>query len=152
MVSNIYQFLCPDRFEIASIRHRKAFVHISGRPMNIKLRSQVLESFQENQIELSISKIMDRLRLRFPTETAHFNDPDLNKFCRLGMDNAAKYEIKVEYNVYVFIVAMLFFGSDFDRSEKVKWNRDVLDENSMDEDLKTTALELQIAMAFGKAV
>lgn len=120
--------------------------------MTIKLRRQVLGSFRDQQIASSINKIANRLRLRFPDETGPWTDPGLIDFCKRGIAKAAEYDIRVEYNVYVFLVAMLLFGTDFDTDDAVEWNREILGEQSLDEDLKTAAIEFQIAMAFGKAV
>ncbi|MCM3874998.1 MAG: hypothetical protein NEA02_01120 [Thermoanaerobaculia bacterium] len=112
----------------------------------LTIRSEQSEALRKNALKPVREKFIAILRRNLPDQTARQGDAALDALCDKGIMKASRYGIETEYNVYVFIAAMVVLGEDFDRSEKTAWSREILTDVKMHQDLKAKLLELRVLM------
>lgn len=117
-----------------------------GGNLMLRIRTKSMDAFRSGGIAAARRKIVAALRESRPVETARYGPAELEALCDRGILRADRYDIGTEYNVYVFVGAMLVFGEDFDTNERTKWSRDVLNDAHVDENAKATLLEMRILL------
>lgn len=115
----------------------------------LKIRSEQSEALRRNALKPVRDKFIAILRRNLPDQTARQSDATLHALCDKGIMKASSYGIGTEYNVYVFIAAMVVLGEDFDRSEKTAWSREILGDARVHEDVRSKLLELRTLMKTG---
>lgn len=117
-----------------------------------KIRQDVMQTYRDQRIGLSLAKLAEELRAKLPDLVKTFSDSKLKQFCDQGATKAARYGLTTEYNVYRFLAAQLLFGPDFDTDPTLKWTQDFLFDPLIDEDHKSRLLELRIAIDKDRSV
>lgn len=112
----------------------------------LKIRSEQSEALRKSALKPVREKFIAILRRKLPEQTARQSDAALHTLCDKGIVKATGYGIGTEYNVYVFIAAMVVLGEDFDRNEKTAWSREILNDVRMHQDSKAKLLELRVLM------
>ena len=72
--------------------------------------------------------------------------------CALKLYKAGGYGIFSVYDVYLFIVAMLVFGAEFDVNPQYSQCHDILRQQATSGELKARLLQLHLFMEAGKEV
>lgn len=112
----------------------------------MRVRSEQMKSLKAHALKETSRRIAGTLRESLPQETSTLGIDELERVCARGISRAGEYGIGVEYNLYVFVAAMVLFGEDFDIAAKTAWSRQILQDAGMHENLKTKLLELRIQM------
>ena len=115
----------------------------------LKISKEQMQSYRDERIGKSCTRLVEALRPHVPPETPY---PNLLAFCKRGLDAAATFGIGTEYNVYRFLRCMLIYGENFYSNPSLPWTREILDDRAMDQDHKARLLEMRIAMDTGKGI
>ncbi|MRG94644.1 hypothetical protein [Polyangium spumosum] len=67
-----------------------------------------------------------RLREHFHAALASVSEDELRRLIRLGIERAAAYDIRSDYNVSLYIGAMVHLGRDFDRDGNCPFSTEIL--------------------------
>jgi hypothetical protein len=117
-----------------------------------RIRKEVMQTYREKMIGPALDRLSAQLRTKLPDLVGGFSDEQLTEFCDWGATKAQRYGITIEYNVYRFLAALLFFGEDFDADPNLQWTKDFLFDPLVDQDHKSRLLELRIAIDRGRSV
>jgi hypothetical protein len=115
----------------------------------LKIRSEQSEALRKNALRPVREKFIAILRRNLPDQTARQSDTALHALCDRGILKASGYGIGTEYNVYIFIAAMVLLGEDFYRSEKTAWSREILADVRVEENVRSRLLVLRTLMKTG---
>jgi hypothetical protein len=104
------------------------------------------KSYQKRFVE----RMLRHLRAMFAEKLADRSDEELRELIRDGIENAADYEITIEYDVSRFIEYMVIFGEDFDIDEKTYWAGNILNKSENSGTEKMNEMDYYVnAIAFG---
>jgi hypothetical protein len=112
----------------------------------LRVRNEQFLALREPMVAEPRNKIIAALREKLPGETERFTPEKLNALCDYAITRAALYEIRIEFDVFVYAACMLLFGADFDVNPSTAWCQDILRDPRMDEEIKTTLLRFRITM------
>lgn len=112
----------------------------------LRIRQEHYDSYLGKKIGLSRDRIVSKLRAVRPRETYLFPDDQLKALCSRGMVKAARYGIAREANIYYFVAAMLLCGERFDQDPALPWAQNVLNNQSLDEEIKARLLALEVVV------
>jgi hypothetical protein len=85
-----------------------------------------LDALSQAAWETFEDRMVDALRVRFPSEFASLGEDGIRRRVRGGAARAAEYQITGEGDVSQFIRLMFGIGPDFDRSGKTAWAGPIL--------------------------
>jgi hypothetical protein len=112
------------------------------------IREEHLLAFKEKTYGEVIGRITHALKQDLPQLTSKLSEEVLRKICMSGIEKALEYEFEKESNIYIFVAAMLIFGSEFDVSDE--WSQKVLPNEIMSEEQKSVLLQMQIYLCMKK--
>lgn len=111
--------------------------------------SEQFEALRKSVLKPVRDKFIVILRRNLPEQAARQSDAALHALCDRGILRASRYGIETEYNVYIFIAAMVVLGEDFDTSEKTAWTRELLADLRVHQDVRSRLLVLRTLMKTG---
>jgi hypothetical protein len=116
------------------------------------IRREIQDAFRRDARADFRERMIARLRQKLPAPCARHTPEGLTELGDRGIERAFRYGIDIEFNVYVFVGALLVFGEDFDTGEQARWSRDILHDERGGQDLKTKLLRVRIALYTGEAL
>jgi len=66
-------------------------------------------------------RLLSHIQQYFPVHWREVGPERLREVIRLGMANAANYELQTQREIYLFVSLMLYFGSSFDTDFQLPW-------------------------------
>jgi hypothetical protein len=108
------------------------------------IRSEQLDALRSEMFAPVREKFIALLKRKLPQHTASMSDAELRGLCDRGIAKAERYDLASQYNVYVFVAAMLVIGEDFDIKLATAWSREILRDELMHEDIKAKMIELGV--------
>ena len=115
----------------------------------LTIRSEQFEALRKSALKPVREKFIAILRRNLSDQTARQPDAALHALCDRGILKASRYGIGTEYNVYIFIAAMVVLGEDFDKIEKTAWTREILADLRVHQDVRSKLLVLRTLMKTG---
>lgn len=86
--------------------------------------------------ESDLSKSLYHLNLLYKQKFEVIGEGNLKQMIEYGIANAAKYGIRSEPNVLIYVVFMFMMGSGFDKDPQFPWVKTILHENTLSDEHK----------------
>lgn len=116
----------------------------------MKIRDEQFTELGKSYEKRFVEKMLRHLRAMFTEKLAPQSDDEVRELIRHGIDNAADYEITIEYDVSRFIEYMVTFGEDFDIEEKTYWAGNILNKKENNGTEKMDEMDYYVnTIAFG---
>lgn len=86
---------------------------------------------------------LNYLQMIFPAKFEAVGPTNLQVMVKYGITSTAKYGIVAENNIMIYIFLMFLLGSGFNKDPQFSWARDVLEDSSINEQMKVSFLAQQ---------
>ncbi len=100
------------------------------------IRNEQLEAFRQYALAQFINDMSEYLRAAYPRKTAALSEAELQSEIKAGIEHAAKYNARLQYDVQQFLSLRMEFGPNFDSQRNFRSAR--MAEILNDEDLSAT--------------
>ena len=117
-----------------------------------KIPKEQSDSIREQTVAGSRRKIMAALCESLPDVAGTMPETQLKGVVDRGIDKADDYGMGSEHGTYCYCAASLLYGESFDQDPNLGWNREILDDETMDDDVKSSLIGLRIKMDHGREI
>lgn len=118
-----------------------------------EIRGDVAQQMREEAIGDNRRHIEAALKHDHPDLASRWSNAQLTRLVDYAIDRADEYGLHSERSIFVFCCAMFTYGLQFDTdSRHDHWTRDVLDDLTLEEDIKRSLLEYRIQLDTGRDV
>ena len=101
----------------------------------LRIRKEHKKRFYERELRAFEESMLGHLRDLFPDKYATQDEQSVRALVQAGIAKAAKYGIRSERGVCIFIDAMFALGEKFDEDSQLPWAREILTDKSIDGEL-----------------
>ncbi len=92
------------------------------------IREEQMSAFTADATTDFENRMVIHLKKCFPAECQALQEPGMRKTIRYGIDQSAKYDVKVERDVCKYIDIMMVYGGDFDTRADLPWASRILND------------------------
>ena len=106
------------------------------------IRNEQLESFRQYALREFIRNMSEYLSAAYPRKTAALSEAELHSEIQAGIEHAAKYNVRLQYDVQQFLSLRMEFGPNFDsqRNFRSAWMAKILNDEGLSPTEKMDAL------------
>ena len=105
------------------------------------VRREQMQAFEQALLTTFVNRMADRLRDRFPAETANLRPADLEATIRAGIAAAARHGVRDEADVARYLEFVVTYGPSFDVDERTAWAGAILRRTDLSGTGKMNALD-----------
>jgi hypothetical protein len=105
------------------------------------VRREQMRVFEQALLTRYVNRMAERLRARFPSDTAKLEPADLETMIRDGIVAAARHGVKDEADVARYLEFVVSYGPRFDVDEKTAWAGAILRRTDLSGTGKMNALD-----------
>lgn len=107
----------------------------------LKIRREQMEVFSKFMLKLFEDRILILLERNFPERCEEMGEQTVRDSIKKGIEDAAGYGIKIEYDVARYICLLFILGPNFDIDTRYPWTSEILNDGTLHSTVKLDMLD-----------